>query len=60
MGNTFGHKGDTKRQRAILLDALNMLTTCTTPGELVDLPYVWDEPFSFRPKKRDPSYQAGG
>ena len=57
MGNTFGRAADAAGQRQVLLDALNMLVDCENPGELRDLPYVWDEPIVFRPKKRDPSYQ---
>ena len=59
MGNTFGQKGDVETQRKILRDALLQLHTCTTPGDLIDLPYVWHESFGYKPKKRDPSYQAG-
>ena len=58
MGNTFGRKHDAELQRRILTDALNMLVECRTPGELIDLDYAWDEPIAYRPKKRDPSYQA--
>ena len=58
MGNTFGRKNDAEMQRRILSDALRMLVECDTPGELVDLDYPWHEPVTYKPKKRDPSYQA--
>ena len=50
MGNAFGKPFDTDMQYAILRDCLNMVATCETPGELIDLPYVWPEPFVFRPE----------
>jgi D-proline reductase (dithiol) PrdB len=59
MGNTFGRAGDAEGQRGILNRALQMLVTCTSAGELVDLDSKWSSPVAFRPKKRDASYQAG-
>jgi hypothetical protein len=34
-------------QKGILQDALNLLVTATSPGEIVDLSYEWDEPFDW-------------
>jgi D-proline reductase (dithiol) PrdB len=57
MGNSFGRVGDAQMQRQILTDALQMLVSCATPGQLLDLDYQWDEPIAYRPKKKDPKYQ---
>ncbi|MFT5393184.1 MAG: D-proline reductase (dithiol) PrdB [Gammaproteobacteria bacterium] len=57
MGNSFGRSGDAQMQRQILTDALQMLVSCTRPGELIDLDYQWDEPIAYRPKKKDAQYQ---
>jgi hypothetical protein len=43
MGNPFGRPHDAAMQRRILLDALELARTATTPGALVDLPYQWGE-----------------
>jgi hypothetical protein len=45
MGNPFGRPFDRGRQRTILLDALHMLESARSGGELVDLPYEWGEDF---------------
>ena len=44
MGNPFGRPHDSPTQREILMHALNHAVGAKTPGELVDLPYEWDEP----------------
>ena len=31
----------------ILRDTLHLLTTASVPGEVVDLPYEWGEPFDW-------------
>jgi D-proline reductase (dithiol) PrdB len=41
MGNPFGASMDTSMQSRILRDALALLHTVTTPGEIVTLPYEW-------------------
>lgn len=46
MGNPFGRAFDVSMQRRILLDALNLVVQAQTAGVLIDLPYVWDEPFA--------------
>ncbi len=45
MGNPFGRPFDRGRQRTILLDALHILESARSGGELVDLPYEWGEDF---------------
>jgi len=47
LGRTCGKPNDVEMQTRILKDALDVLATATTPGELVDLPYQWDEPFDW-------------
>ncbi len=62
MGNPFGRPEQKDLQREILMQALKMLESCQTPGELVDLPHDWGEPiktiyeldFAFRPSTPDP------
>jgi D-proline reductase (dithiol) PrdB len=49
MGNAFGKPFDREMQKAILRALLTLAEQATTPGELVDLPYVWPEPFEFNP-----------
>jgi len=49
MGNAFGKPFDTAMQFAILRAALELAETAVDPGVLVDLPYVWPEPFEFAP-----------
>ena len=47
MGNTFGRVGDTAMQTKILRAALDFAVTADRPGQLVDLPFVWDEAFVY-------------
>lgn len=49
MGNAFGKPFDREMQLSILRAALSLAESATGPGVLVDLPYVWPEPFEFRP-----------
>lgn len=51
MGNAFGAPFDVDMQLAILRAALGLAETAIEPGLLVDLPYVWPEPFEFAPGK---------
>jgi D-proline reductase (dithiol) PrdB len=51
MGNAFGAPFDAAMQAAILREALHLVETAVEPGILVDLPYVWPEPFAFEPGK---------
>jgi D-proline reductase (dithiol) PrdB len=46
MGNPFGKPFDVAQQRMILLDALHSLETVKAGGEMIDLPYKWDEEFA--------------
>ena len=41
LGNPFGAAMDTSMHSRVLKDALALLETATTPGEVVDLPYEW-------------------
>ena len=43
-GSMFGEPGNVKRQRRILLDALEALKTMTKPGTIQALPYQWKKP----------------
>lgn len=47
LGRQCGKAGDIAMQKSILQDALTLLQTATNPGEIVDLPYEWDEPFDW-------------
>ena len=49
MGNAFGKPNDRAMQTAILRACLELAEGCTAPGEHVDLPYAWPEPFAFNP-----------
>ncbi len=49
MGNAFGMPFDRAMQGAVLRAALEVAQTSSEPGVLVDLPYVWPEPFEFSP-----------
>jgi len=49
MGNAFGKPFDDDMQLSILRAALDLAESATEPGVLVDLDYVWPEPFEFRP-----------
>ena len=40
-------------QTRILKDTLNVLATAKVPGEIVDLPYHWGEPFDWKSYRRD-------
>lgn len=51
MGNAFGKPFDRQMQSAVLRAALDLIASATEPGGLVDLPYVWPEPFDFSPGK---------
>lgn len=43
-GSMFGEPGNVKRQRRILLGALEALKTMTNPGTVQELPYQWKKP----------------
>ncbi len=43
LGHQAGKPFDREGQARIILDALHLLETATTPGTLVQLPYKWDE-----------------
>jgi hypothetical protein len=41
LGSTCGRPHDAANQRAVLLAGMHLLQTGQTPGEIVDLPFVW-------------------
>jgi hypothetical protein len=43
-GSMFGEPGNVKRQRQIIMDALESLKTITEPGTIQKLPYRWKQP----------------
>jgi hypothetical protein len=43
-GSMLGEPGNVKRQRRIILDALEALKTMTEPGTVQELPYQWNRP----------------
>ena len=45
MGNPFGKPFDRVQQRKILLDALHTFESVKMGGEIINLPYEWDEQF---------------
>jgi hypothetical protein len=47
LGRQCGKPNDSVIQKSILLDTLTILVTATSPGEIVDLSYEWDEPFDW-------------
>jgi hypothetical protein len=42
LGHQTGKPNDPENQRAIVRDAMRAFETIQTPGEIVQLPYVWD------------------
>jgi hypothetical protein len=53
LGRQCGRAQDVDLQVNILKDTLNVLATATVPGEIVDLPYQWGEPFDWENYRRD-------
>jgi D-proline reductase (dithiol) PrdB len=53
LGRQCGKAQDVDLQNRILKDTLNVLATATVPGEIVDLPYHWGEPFDWESYRRD-------
>jgi hypothetical protein len=47
LGRQCGRPNDNEMQIQILKDALSLLVTVTSPGEVVDLPYEWEDPFDW-------------
>ena len=47
LGRQCGKPNDGAMQKNILRDALAILVMVTSPGEIVDLSYEWDEPFDW-------------
>jgi hypothetical protein len=42
LGHQTGRPNDAAIQRRIVRDAMRAFETISTPGEIVELPYVWD------------------
>jgi hypothetical protein len=42
LGHQTGRPDDVAIQRLIVRDAMRAFETITTPGQILDLPYVWD------------------
>ena len=59
-GHPLGEPGNTRQQRAVILEAFRLLYAATIPGEIVDLPFRWRrydydsyvEPKNFVPMQR--------
>jgi hypothetical protein len=43
-GSMFGEPGNVKRQRRIILNAIEALKTMRVPGTIQELPYRWKRP----------------
>ena len=43
LGHQTGKPNEPKLQRNIVRNALSAVETMATPGEIVSLPYIWDE-----------------
>lgn len=53
LGRQCGKPDDVELQTAILKDTLEILSRARTPGEIVDLPYEYGEPFDWESYRRD-------
>ena len=53
LGRQCGKPNDRELQMNILKDTLNFLETAQTPGQMLELPYKWSEPFDWESYSRD-------
>ncbi len=53
LGRPCGKPGDVSLQRSILKDVLETSPDFSKPGEIKDLPYEWDIPFTWEDYGRD-------
>ena len=53
LGRQCGKPNDMSLQIRILKDALETLVKADAPGEIVDLPYEWGDPFDWESYQRD-------
>jgi len=53
LGRQCGRPNEKEIQAKILKDALNLLVTALTPGEVVDLPYEWECAFDWDDYMKD-------
>jgi len=47
LGRQCGKPNDSDMQARILEKTLGILVTASIPGEIVNMPYEWDEPFDW-------------
>ena len=47
LGHQCGKPDDVDLQTTILKSTLDILTNASTPGDLVDLPFEWDQPYEW-------------
>ena len=47
LGRQCGKPNDADMQARILEETLDILVTASIPGEIVHMPYEWDEPFNW-------------
>ena len=53
LGRQCGPPNDKEQQLRILKDSLSLLETAEKPGQLLELPYKWKEPFDWDSYNRD-------
>ncbi len=53
LGRQCGRPNENEMQKNILKDALSLLITETSPGNIVDLPYEWERPFGWDEYMKD-------
>ncbi|MBW2092865.1 MAG: hypothetical protein JRI34_12190 [Deltaproteobacteria bacterium] len=53
LGRQCGKPNDRELQMNILKDTLNFLETAKIPGQMLELPYKWGEPFDWEGFRRD-------
>ena len=53
LGHQCGKPNDPQLQDQILKDTLSYLVDATKPGDIMDLPYEWHEPFDWAGNLKD-------
>ena len=53
LGHQCGKPGETDLQTRILRDALDLFQSADSPGEIVDLDYTWQVPFTWQDYQND-------
>ena len=59
LGHTTGKPHDPDGQRQILRDAFRHFASIDTPGEIVTLPYEWDDDDAWKDRVMRPSTESG-